>query len=89
MANDPIKPGAPRTSYYKPEEDADWEHFGCEVCGNVFKLPWKEGSRLPFCTGHGDNYAWPTSSEHELELKDYGWIQMKRVEIRVKEASDE
>lgn len=87
---DPIEARAPHTSYYDPEEDAQWEHFVCEVCGEVRKLPWSGGKtketseeKLPMCS-HGGNYIWPFDRS-VAQLEENGYVQMKIADIRVRD----
>lgn len=83
-----IEARAPFTSHWEPSEDGEWEHFVCEVCGNVEKLPWSSRDErtgyLPLCH-HGDNYRWPGDREVS-KMKEHGWLEMRRAEVRVRPA---
>jgi hypothetical protein len=43
----------------KRHHGTDWEHYGCEVCGQIRMLPSNISKRMPWCY-HGDAsaYSW-------------------------------
>ena len=59
----------------------EWNHYGCPMCGNVWKIP---GSRdeAPYCW-HGDHYSWQDHS-----TPDDPWTHMVPVIVYTRQTTN-
>lgn len=77
---------APRCAHQHPGEDAEFEHFVCEECGNVVKSRWTDRDRLadnrPLCQ-HTGAPRWFFAEMAEA-MTEHGWEPMVPAEVRAR-----